>query len=534
LQLRESCRRLLLVRGHPSLQEELAAVVASEQYSIDAFFSPMLVSQVDENKPFIDTRFSPWFDHWSLISENQTLARELMGRPLPTQGFQVLAFALSVGFREIYLSGVDLYASSTERYSYPIPDRVAKTLRPKDVNPGYEKSHGYDRDISFYSACKQQFPDARIFGLSESDFLRAFTLPLPSATGPVKVARPKYPAHQPGVVTTSNGVRARLSELSSSQQVGKMIDGKRCAFVTLVVGDGFRYGAQALASSLAKVTDVPLVVLCLPETDKTGLLRENVVLLDVDGVPNPNKLEAKNQRFLHTYSKLRVFELEYWDRLVYVDADAIVLKNIDDLFALPGFAAAPDLGLDLNFERFNSGVFSCSPSAAVFADMLESLSATTSYDGGDQGFLNEYFPQPRYLDRNYNVLKRLYVHHPALFRWDDVKVLHYVGVKPWDVFLDDYRDARYEALEERWFSFLSNEQLLDLAKRGRPAKATRNKKSSRSPASRKLRKLQRDPVLFVEDSWVARVAKSKFDSARSFIDGSNSTWKIRRGLRRKG
>merc|ERR1712232_1296960 len=42
--------------------------------------------------------------------------------------------------------------------------------------------------------------------------------------------------------------------------------------------------------------------------------------------------------------------------------------------------------------RFNSGVMVLSPSMAIFNDMLRSVPLLHSYNGGDQGFLNEFIP----------------------------------------------------------------------------------------------------------------------------------------------
>jgi len=40
-------------------------------------------------------------------------------------------------------------------------------------------------------------------------------------------------------------------------------------------------------------------------------------------------------RFARTYSKLRAFDLVEFDKIVFLDADTLVLRNIDELFARP-------------------------------------------------------------------------------------------------------------------------------------------------------------------------------------------------------
>ena len=55
-----------------------------------------------------------------------------------------------------------------------------------------------------------------------------------------------------------------------------------------------------------------------------------------------------------TFTKLHSWRLTQYDKCVFLDADTIVLQNIDDLFERDPFAAAPDSGWP---DCFNSGVF---------------------------------------------------------------------------------------------------------------------------------------------------------------------------------
>jgi hypothetical protein len=72
---------------------------------------------------------------------------------------------------------------------------------------------------------------------------------------------------------------------------------------------------------------------------------------------------------------------------VYLDADTLALQNCDDLFLCDGLCAAMR-----HSERFNTGVLVLRPSAALFAEMMDRIQTTPSYTGGDQGFLNSFFP----------------------------------------------------------------------------------------------------------------------------------------------
>ena len=65
-----------------------------------------------------------------------------------------------------------------------------------------------------------------------------------------------------------------------------------------------------------------------------------------------------------------------------------VLQNVDDLFERPELSAAPDVGWP---DCFNSGVFVFEPSARTFGELLDLAVTKGSFDGADQGLLNQYF-----------------------------------------------------------------------------------------------------------------------------------------------
>lgn len=87
---------------------------------------------------------------------------------------------------------------------------------------------------------------------------------------------------------------------------------------------------------------------------------------------------------LSPYDECR--NLTEYTEVVYLDADTIVLRNLDELFLCDGFC-----GVMRHSERLNTGVMVLQPSADLLDDMLKLSPDTPSYTGGDQGFLNKYF-----------------------------------------------------------------------------------------------------------------------------------------------
>lgn len=62
--------------------------------------------------------------------------------------------------------------------------------------------------------------------------------------------------------------------------------------------------------------------------------------------------------------------------VIFLDADAIAVGNLDGLFRCPGFCAVLR-----HSERFNSGVMVLRPSELLFRDMLDRVASVESYTG---------------------------------------------------------------------------------------------------------------------------------------------------------
>ena len=119
--------------------------------------------------------------------------------------------------------------------------------------------------------------------------------------------------------------------------------------------------------------------------------------------------------------------------MVFLDADTLVVQNIDKLFGYPEFCAAPNLYETLaDMHRLNSGVFVAKPSTATFDAMLAQLDAPgVFWRRTDQTFLERYFPDWHGLPYTCNALQYLYFNLPQLWRWKSIRVVHYQYEKPW-------------------------------------------------------------------------------------------------------
>lgn len=255
------------------------------------------------------------------------------------------------------------------------------------------------------------------------------------------------------------------------------------AYVTLVTNPDYALGARALLRSLTlSGTTADLVVL---HTDVAAealapLSALGARLVQVDLLPtSPAFNEAHARDALHAraaftkgtkppfhtpldnFAKLRLWQLDYAS-VVFIDADAVVLRNVDKLFGYPEFCAAPNVYEGLgDFHRMNSGVFTAKPSEATFRDMLEKLDQPgVFWRRTDQSFLQAYFPDWHGLPVVCNMLQYVWFAMPELWSWDEIRILHYQYEKPWQQ--HDKAD-RLRVLIDLWQAYAGDGPAPDLA-----------------------------------------------------------------------
>ncbi|KAK9219075.1 hypothetical protein WN943_007714 [Citrus x changshan-huyou] len=132
------------------------------------------------------------------------------------------------------------------------------------------------------------------------------------------------------------------------------------------------------------------------------------------------------------YSKLRVWQLIEYDKIIFIDSDLLVLKNIDEFFFYPELSAAGN-----DKVLFNSGVMVIEPSLCKFEDLMLKSFKVSSYNGGDQGFLNEVFTWWHRLPKRINHLKVFSKQDDKEHQvGDGLYAIHYLGLKPWMCYKD--------------------------------------------------------------------------------------------------
>eukprot|EP00210_Caulerpa_lentillifera_P005197 g4966.t1 len=166
------------------------------------------------------------------------------------------------------------------------------------------------------------------------------------------------------------------------------------AFVTLLYGEDFLLGVRVLGQSIrASKTNADLVVIVTGELSEDSILTlksDGWIVHEVEQIANPGRGPQPGRgfppRFSSVYTKITIFRLIQYQKIVFLDADTLMLRNSDELFLCPGFCATLR-----HSERFNSGVMVVTPSEELYKDMMSKIHTLSSYTGGDQGFFNSYF-----------------------------------------------------------------------------------------------------------------------------------------------
>ncbi|CAF3756812.1 unnamed protein product [Rotaria socialis] len=253
-------------------------------------------------------------------------------------------------------------------------------------------------------------------------------------------------------------IAAVLISIYYQQHFVMKADTKRRAWLTLLVNEEYVPGVLALVRSLKRAKSMyPLVVLLvsdqLSEETQEMILNEGCLVRPVETIyPTQKTGNLAFQRLTHDWTKLRAFQVvDACEKCIFMDADMIVLHNMDELFELdqnPNFAAvqtcicnpAKNVIISEILETGKLSLHSCGlfvfhPNLVVFEQMITALNTwdLTDVIFADQDFLNQFYRSSRKrLPYIYNSLKTFSKTHPYL--WDELKIkaIHFILQKPWD------------------------------------------------------------------------------------------------------
>ena len=229
------------------------------------------------------------------------------------------------------------------------------------------------------------------------------------------------------------------------------------AYATVLHSDDFYVcGAIAVAQSIRLTGSTrDLVILVdgnIHHEHRKGLEGAGWKVIEIERIRNPKAEKGSYNEW--NYSKFRLWQLTDYDKVIFIDADLLVLRNIDFLFDLSEISATGNNG-----TLFNSGVMIIEPSECTFGLLMDQIDEIMSYNGGDQGYLNEVFTWWHRIPKRMNFLKHFWSNDreeleekTKLFGSDppELYVLHYLGLKPWLCYRD--YDCNWNVENQRGFA----------------------------------------------------------------------------------
>lgn len=249
---------------------------------------------------------------------------------------------------------------------------------------------------------------------------------------------------------------------------------KNYSYVTYLGSDNYIFGVILLYKSLKDVkSEYPLEVLVASNVTKPILNILGQMGLHYQIVENIEceRMVQFNQE-INLYlarswalglSKLKIFTLEQYDKIVYLDCDIYVLKNLDHLFEYPHLSSAVDgeyfnLWKDKGF--INAGCMVIKPSQQEYDNLIKYMNEadySTWYlpnkTVSDQDLLNTYYDlinKPElHLNKYYNIFA-MYIQEEQLDDiLDNAYFIHFTGRKPWRAFNKSKNETYSEFLYEK-------------------------------------------------------------------------------------
>lgn len=231
------------------------------------------------------------------------------------------------------------------------------------------------------------------------------------------------------------------------------------AYVTAVTTDGYLLGALALQISL-KLTHTRYRLVAVVSDNVSSrtiniMKHYGIVTIRVNGIPIPESIRDFNGQVCaysywnNTFDKLTIFSLIQFQKLVYVDSDMLILRNIDILFEKPHMSAVCAGQSYPGNEHWrgglNSGLMVVEPKAENREALINCVRklATSRKETSDQDAVKLFCPHwseanDLELDESYNVFAAYldyYIRNRRkILKGEKIKIVHFVGAeKPWMV-----------------------------------------------------------------------------------------------------
>ncbi|EEY70600.1 cleavage induced conserved hypothetical protein [Phytophthora infestans T30-4] len=202
----------------------------------------------------------------------------------------------------------------------------------------------------------------------------------------------------------------QIQDQDMASQMTQQVDLKPFAYFFYVTSNTYACAAMQFIHHLVddlkmNSSRIDVVVLHTSHVDARFLHklqeRQHVRTMIVDSV----QADAAEPTWKESLTKLRAFQDWGYNRVVFIDADAVPLANLDHLFDLPPATLYAPTAYWIEQPFFASTLLVIEPSDAIFNDIIQWARARGAAAGFDMDILNTYFADSvRYLPGVYTVL----------------------------------------------------------------------------------------------------------------------------------
>lgn len=222
------------------------------------------------------------------------------------------------------------------------------------------------------------------------------------------------------------------------------------AYITVITGEQYFLGLKVLVWSLKRTkTTIPIYALVPVQMDsklkqrirKLGINIIEKCPIEITGL---QKEENLSQNWNETFFKLHIANLTQFKKIIYLDADMLILKNIDHLFEYPSLSATVSgKAVHPEWKEFNSGIMVLEPNNIIFENLLRCIDSAIErkqkmkFGYGDQDVFNEYYSdwktmKNHHFSEKYNALTcflDVLMKKEGWHSFKEIYILHYIGEK---------------------------------------------------------------------------------------------------------
>lgn len=249
-------------------------------------------------------------------------------------------------------------------------------------------------------------------------------------------------------------------------------------YMTMLTNDNYVYGVIMLFDSLQKVkSQYPLTVLVTEDVAEATLeilSQLNISYKQVQSNLLPKNIfennilinQSKAGQYYNIFTKFEVFNQIEYEKIIYLDADILVLKNLDHLFKKPHMTAAFENEYYNKKNIFNTGCLVISPSMEEYNKIISFYNDIIQTNNqefiSDQSILNSFYSNWKdkielHLNKYYNIFANQVLDQDLEQIKTNGFFIHFVDRKPWKFAVkkeeEKYSEYYYELAKNNILSY---------------------------------------------------------------------------------